>query len=590
MQNEAQRWVEHTLAVRTALLETLSTFQDAETGERGFALTGDSTFLKPFEDAARQLERRQTDLEGAVADNPTQSERANRLRDLGNEQLSALLARIRERKVGSDPFSTEALKANKRRMDEARGIVAEMLAEEERLLRSRNAKTRWAVLLTQGGGYLALMLAGLLGWANIRDRQRQVKDLRRANAALEEALIKAKEEGERREQLEGQLRQAQKMEAIGQLTGGIAHDFNNMLAIIAGCLNLLTRKISRGETDMAPLIDTAHECVDRTAKLTHSLLAFSRQQPLAPQVIDVNKLVANMSELILHTLGSGLKVETVLASGVWRTRADPNQLESALLNLAVNARDAMPDGGKLTIETGNASIDDEYVRQHVEVQAGQYVLIAVTDTGAGMPPEVAAKAFDPFFTTKGPGKGTGLGLSQVFGFVKQSGGHIKIYSEEGLGTTIKIYLPRQMSEAENALVHRSRIAHFASDGSLETVILLVEDEPRMRAIAEDMVKELGYSVLVAENATRALAIIEANPGIALLFTDIALPDMNGRSLAEEAVRRRPDLKVVFTTGFTRNAVIHNGVLDSGVNFLPKPFSIKQLGKMLSSVLHLEETL
>jgi signal transduction histidine kinase/ActR/RegA family two-component response regulator len=463
-----------------------------------------------------------------------------------------------------------------------------MVEEENRLLRKRSRDARWAVTATTAGGYIALLCAGLLGWANIRDRQRQVAELRSANVALEGALAKVKEEGERREQIEAQFRQAQKMEAVGQLTGGIAHDFNNMLAVIGGCLNILKRKIARGEGDMETLIDNANECVDRTAKLTHSLLAFSRQQPLAPEVVDVNKLVANMSELILRMLGSSLKVETVLASGLWRTRVDPNQLESALLNLAVNARDAMPDGGTLTIETGNASIDEEYAQHHVEVQAGQYVLVAATDSGTGMAPEVVAKAFDPFFTTKGPGKGTGLGLSQVFGFVKQSGGHIKIYSEIGHGTTIKIYLPRYVGEGENGFPSRQRIAQAPLRGSPETVILVVEDEARMRGVAVEMLAELGYGVLAAENATHALSLIDKRPNIALIFTDIVMPDMNGRALADEARRRRPGLPVIFTTGFTRNSVIHQGVLDAGVNFLAKPFSIEQLGKMIATVLLQQE--
>ncbi len=580
----AQRWVEHTLAVRTLLLETLSTLQDAETGQQGFALSGDEGFLGPFNATQQKMDPRFQELERTISDNPVQLEKLGRLRPVVKEELSALLEGVQARRDGKISASPEELKTNKRRMDEARSIIAEMVDEEDRLLRKRNADTRWAVIVTEAGGYIALLLAGLLGWANIRDRQRQVVELRTANVALEGALAKAKEESERRERLEGQLRQAQKMEAVGQLTGGIAHDFNNMLAVISGCLNILKRKIARGESDMQPLIDKANECVDRTARLTHSLLAFSRQQPLMPQVVEVNKLVANMSELILRTLGSSLKVETVLASGLWRTRIDPNQLESALLNLAVNARDAMPDGGKLTIETGNASIDEEYVRQHVEVQPGQYVLVAVTDSGTGMPPEVVAKAFDPFFTTKAPDKGTGLGLSQVFGFVKQSGGHIKIYSELGHGTTVKIYLPRYMGAGEASLSVPQTISEAPYRGSADVLMLVVEDEERMRGIAVEMVKELGYGVLAAESAAQALTLIDANPGIALLFTDVVMPDMNGRALAEEAIRRRPGLKVIFTTGFTRNAVIHQGVLDPGLNFLAKPFSIEQLGKMVATVL------
>ncbi len=246
----------------------------------------------------------------------------------------------------------------------------------------------------------------------------------------------------------------QKMEAIGQLTGGIAHDFNNMLAVVISAMNLIQRKLARGETEIGKFVESALDAAQRAANLTQRLLAFSRQQPLAPQLVDANRLLSGMSDLLLRTLGEQVAIETVLAGGLWKTNADPSQIENAILNLAVNARDAMPDGGKLTIETANCHLDDAYAARHSEVPAGQYVLIAVTDTGTGMPPEVAARAFDPFFTTKPVDKGTGLGLSQVFGFVRQSGGHVKIYSEVGQGTTVKIYLPRHFGEDERAAVCR----------------------------------------------------------------------------------------------------------------------------------------
>ncbi|WP_164479316.1 CHASE3 domain-containing protein [Methylocystis rosea] len=586
----AQTWVEHTLYVRTALLQTLSTLQDAETGQRGFLLTGDETFLEPFRNAERTIGERWATLERNVSDNEMQKQRLDRLRSVAAERLGSLRKRIQERQVAPDAPLTDGLKIGKRLMNEARSVIAEMLAEEERLLTTRNAEMRWTVTLTQIGVAGALLSAALLGWATLKDRQRQVAELQTANVALRIALKQAAEESEQRERVESQLRQAQKMQAVGQLTGGLAHDFNNMLAVIVGCLNLLKRKMARGEIDKDSLIDKAMECVDRAAALTHRLLAFSRQQPLAPQTVDANKLVGGMAEMIRRTLGESINVETVLASGVWRIHVDPNQLESAILNLAVNARDAMNDEGKVTIETSNAYIDDNYAREHAEVKEGQYVLVAVSDSGTGMPPEIIAKAFEPFFTTKGPGKGTGLGLSQVFGFVKQSGGHIKIYSEIGQGTTVKIYLPRFVGEGEVAGPRREpSAAGMAFRGSPQTLILVVEDEDRMRSVAVAMVQDLGYSVLAAASAVEALALINANPDIDLLFTDIVMPDMNGRALAEEALRRRPDLKIVFTTGFSRNAVIHNGVLDRGVNFLPKPFSIEQLAQKVSAVLGVMET-
>ncbi len=349
------------------------------------------------------------------------------------------------------------------------------------------------------------------------------------------------------------LRQAQKMEAVGQLTGGIAHDFNNMLAVVIGSLDLLGCRTGADDPRSRRYIDAATDGARRAALLTQRLLAFSRQQPLRPEAIELNKLVAGMSALLRGSLGSDIRLETVLAAGVWRTHADPNQLENVLLNLAVNARDAMPDGGRLTIETQNAHIDARYAAAHVGVPTGQYVLIAVSDTGSGMAEDVIARAFDPFFTTKEVGKGTGLGLSQVYGFVKQSGGHVAIYSEPGEGTTVKVYLPRLVGSEEDAPTDKA--ASELPLGSVQEVILVVEDEPAVRQFSVDALAELGYRVLEADGAAAALRLLGAHSEIELLFTDVVMPDVNGRKLADEARRRRPDLKVLFTTGYTRNAVV-----------------------------------
>jgi PAS domain S-box-containing protein len=387
-----------------------------------------------------------------------------------------------------------------------------------------------------------------------------------------------------RQDAEQRVRQLQKMEAIGHLSGGIAHDFNNMLAIVLGALSLLERRIAKGEGDLEKYVAMARDGATRAANLTKRLLAFSRQQALSPVAIDANKLIAGMSDLLARTLGSGIQLETVQGGGLWLIHVDTNQLESTILNLALNARDAMSDTGseasKLTIETGNYLLDESYARQHDDVPVGQYVMIAVTDTGSGMSPEIAARAFDPFFTTKGTGKGTGLGLSMVYGFVKQSGGHVKIYSEPGHGTTIKIYLPRFYGAEEAA---ESEGARTAAGGQGQT-ILVVEDEDHVRQLTSESLRELGYRVLAANGAANALRLLDANPEIALLFTDIVMPDMNGRKLADEALKRRPGLPIVFTTGFTRNAVVHNGVLDPGVNFLPKPFTLQQLAEKIREVL------
>jgi CheY-like chemotaxis protein len=321
--------------------------------------------------------------------------------------------------------------------------------------------------------------------------------------------------------------------------------------------------------------------------LTQQLLAFSRQQPLRPEPVEANRLVAGMSDLLRRTLGERVVVETVLAGGLWRTHADRNQLENALLNLAVNARDALPaEGGRLTIETANAHLDDRYAARHVGVPPGQYVLLAVTDTGSGMPAEVQARAFEPFFTTKEVGKGTGLGLSQVYGFVRQSGGHVKIYSEAGQGTTVRLYLPRFTGRGDGGAADGTAeaVADPAPAAERASTVLVVEDEEMMRRASADALAELGYRVLEADGSAAALRLLDAHPEVDLLFTDVVMPGVNGRKLADEALRRRPGLPVLFTTGYTRNAVVHNGALDPGVEMLAKPFTLQELGLKVRTLL------
>jgi PAS domain S-box-containing protein len=381
---------------------------------------------------------------------------------------------------------------------------------------------------------------------------------------------------------EEQLRQAQKMEAIGQLSGGIAHDFNNLLTVISGNLETLQRRLAeRTDGDLDRLVNSALHGASRAALLTHQLLAFSRRQALDPKSTSVNTLISHLSELLRRTLPESISIETVLAGGVWNTFVDTNQLENCLLNLAVNARDAMPDGGKLTIEAANVYLDEKYTAS-ADVKPGQYVGIFISDTGTGMTTEIAAKAFDPFFTTKEAGRGTGLGLSQVYGFVKQSGGHVKIYSEVGSGTTVKIYLPRLVAEGGTEESHPVTVA--VQRGRGET-LLLVEDDPNVRGFAIDLARELGYRVLDAPDAAVALRLLDRHPEIDLLFTDLGLPrGMNGRQLAEEARRRRPELKVLFTSGYARNAIVHHGRLDLGVQLLTKPFTYAGLAAKLRQVL------
>jgi signal transduction histidine kinase len=414
---------------------------------------------------------------------------------------------------------------------------------------------------------------GLLTYLALRQARREAE----ATAILSAANRKLLEEIQTRERAEEQVRQMQKMEAIGQLTGGIAHDFNNMLAVIVGNLGILRKRIERGETDVGRMVDAAEEGAQRAATLTKRLLAFARRQALIPQTIDIEKFVDGLSELLRRALSEAVEIETVLSPGLWPVRIDPGQLENAVLNLAINARDAMPDGGKLTITTTSTTFTESG-----RVAPGDYVEIAVTDTGRGMAPDVTAKAFEPFFTTKAAGSGTGLGLSQVYGFVRQSGGYVTIDSEIGRGTTVRMYFRRSL-EAPAAPGEEPRPALLPS-GRQDEIVLVVEDQETVLRMSVEALRHLGYTVLHADGADTAMRIFEANPHIALLFTDVVMPQTNGRQLAEEAKRLQPRLKVLFTTGFTPDVIVHDGLLDAGVHLLAKPFTMEQLAQRVRDVL------
>ncbi|WP_245303469.1 ATP-binding protein [Pseudorhodoplanes sinuspersici] len=405
------------------------------------------------------------------------------------------------------------------------------------------------------------------------------------------AYTKLRQEVVRRERTELALQQSQKMEAVGRLTGGIAHDFNNLLTAILGNVDLALRRLGDGDERLKRSLNSARQASERAASLVQRLLAFSRQHPLEVRAVDVNKLVQGMSELLRRTIGETITVESVLAGGLWKTAVDPNQLENALLNLAVNARDAMPGGGRLTIETANTYLDDAYVTANAsDVSSGQYILIAISDTGGGMSKEVIERAFEPFFTTKPSGSGTGLGLSMVYGFVKQSGGHIKIYSEAGEGTAIKLYLPRLMDENQVEPWVPTEPAAERKNGADDRPdqILLVEDDEEVNHFSSEVLREDGYHVISTHDAAAGLRLLDANPDIKLLFTDVVLPGgMNGRQLADEALRRRPNLRVLFTTGYTRNAIIHHGRLDADVDLLTKPFTSEALAKKVRQILDLD---
>jgi PAS domain S-box-containing protein len=377
---------------------------------------------------------------------------------------------------------------------------------------------------------------------------------------------------------EMQLRQAQKMEAIGQLTGGIAHDLNNLLTVILGNLER-AELLARDPVRLGQALAGAQRGADRAAALTSQLLAFARRQPLEPRVVDVGRLLTRLSDLLRRTLGEAIEIETVTAGGLWFAFCDPSQLESALVNLAVNARDAMHERGKLTLEASNASLDDDYAKTNVDAKSGQYVMLAVTDTGSGMAPDIVERAFEPFFTTKPEGKGTGLGLSQVFGFVKQSEGHVKIYSEPGQGTTVRIYVPRAPADATPGT---DRVPAAAPTGS-ET-ILVVEDDHDVRTAVIGMLGDLGYQVIEAADPEEALHLLQANK-VDLLFTDVVMPgSMTAQQMVEAALRLRPSIEVLFTSGYTQNAVIHHGRLDDGVHLISKPYKRDQLARKLRALL------
>ena len=377
-----------------------------------------------------------------------------------------------------------------------------------------------------------------------------------------------------------QLRQAQKMEAVGQLTGGVAHDFNNILTVITGTIEILEEGVA-DRPELAAIAKMIDDAAERGAELTSHLLAFSRRQPLRPRDTNVNALIMEVGRLLRPTLGGNIEIESMLDDNASSALIDPSQLTTSLLNLALNARDAMPDGGKLTFETTDSVLDDNYAGMNEEVGPGPYVMIAVSDNGPGIAPEIIDKVFEPFFTTKVLGKGTGLGLSMVYGFVKQSGGHIKIYSEVGHGTTIKMYLPRAAAAAQQFTdMAPAEPAH----GGYETV-LIVEDDALVRTYVIAQVRALGYRTLAATNAAEALALIDGDTPIDLLFTDIVMPGtMNGRQLADEARRRRPGLKVLFTSGYAENAIVHHGRLDPGVLLLAKPYHKQQLAQMIRAAL------
>lgn len=413
---------------------------------------------------------------------------------------------------------------------------------------------------------------------------RSEADLRDLNATLETRVSERTAELEKAEEV---LRQSQKMEAVGQLTGGLAHDFNNLLTVISGSLEIIEARVSQGRIkDIDRFVSAAQTASKRAAALTHRLLAFSRRQTLDPKPVAINQLVEGMDELIRRTVGPAIQLEFVGAGGAWMTLADPNQLENALLNLCINARDAMPDGGKLTVETANRWLDERTALER-DLPPGQYISLSVSDTGTGMPPDVIAKAFEPFFTTKPLGQGTGLGLSMIYGFARQSGGNVRIYSEIDRGTMVRIYLPRYYGEEIESEIIETRPIPRASKG--ETV-LLVDDEAAVRMLIKEVLDGLGYNAIEAVDGPTAMRVLRLDIPIDLLITDVGLPNgMNGRQIADAARVLRPQLKVIFITGYAENAAIGHGHLEPGFSMVTKPFAIDALAVKIKDILDGSET-
>ena len=572
---EETRWIEHTLEVKSVVSDYEAAISAAESGQRGFLMSGEESYLDPYNQALTELPKIRARLRALVSDSAEQVANVDALATETETRLKLLADNISSRRADNTAEVQASFQAHRgqavmltvlSRLKLLNDIERSKLAARRSAAEASAHTLKWVVAL----GVL-LLVASLGFW--ILSARRQERVLTETNVSLRESIEQA-------EAAAAQIRQMQKMEAIGQLTGGIAHDFNNMLAIIVGGIQLATRRIKNGEAGADQYLGTALEGAQRAASLVKRMLAFSKQQPLTPSVLDVNKLVAGMSELIDRALGETIKMETVLAGGLWRANVDPSQLENAILNLCVNARDAMPEGGHLTVETANSHLDETYCRAHPGVAAGQYVLLAVTDNGEGMSASTLQKAFDPFFSTKAAGKGTGLGLSQVYGFVKQSGGHIKIYSEPGHGTTVKVYLPRHFGEP----AAEANPVATPEPVKVQATILVVEDEPAVRSVTAAHLKDAGYTVIEASDGKTALEILSNGTRIDLLLTDIVMPGMNGRKLADAALKDRPNLRVLFMTGFTRNAVVHNGVVDQGVTLLTKPFTSDELCGVVQKLL------
>lgn len=682
----ARSWSEHSYEVIFTLKDLGMAIRNAETGQRGFLLTGKEDYLTPYREALDRVSLLQGDLQRLTADSSAEQDRLRTLSPLLQRKLEELAQTIELRRTVGLDAATRVVGSDVGRdyMRQIEAILAAMSADQQKLLGQRLDETerRGSVLrgLVVGGTLLAICVLVWAAWllnqawrqsSRMEAEQRLLairlktsleslsqgiavfnsdwlltnwnscfqellhlpQDLLHAGTAYrsfsgindkEGAPLLEKEEqirhggqGEgqtvtferrvadgrelevrrspmpdggfvltitdmtKRAHAEGVLREAQKMQAVGQLTGGIAHDFNNLLTVILGNLEIVHAKLT-GEGALQTRIERAIWGAQRGATLTNQLLAFARKQPLAPSPLDLSENVPSLIPLLQRTLGEHIDVRFVGSAGLWLAMADAAQLESAVLNLALNARDAMPGGGRLTIELANSVLDDDYARHHAEVTPGEYVMLAVSDTGHGMTPDVMARAIEPFFTTKADGNGTGLGLAMVFGFIKQSGGHLKIYSEPDEGTTVRLYLPRARAKDAG---RRRLTAPIELPGGTATV-LVVEDEAAVREISVAILRDLGYGVLEASDGDSGWRIFQENAEtIDLVLTDVVLPGkLRSRQMVEKIGKLRPEVRILYMSGYTENAIVHHGRLDEGVELISKPFKREQLAKRVAEMM------
>ena len=588
---DADVWVTHTFEVRQAAQGFMISTRDAESAVRSYLLSSDEKDLDAFEPSLADTATQLKTLATLTADNAVQQNRVQILDSLIQAKGEQLRKCVALAKSGDRDAALAVINSSDDRdqLDKIRAGVEEVLNSEQMLLHDRQARavqSRYVLAALIGVALLtAIILASVLAVST-----------RTALQGLLERTAELEQESRLRQEAEATLRQAQKMEAVGQLTGGIAHDFNNLLTIIIGNLDTVRRALAnagnpgnveelRGK--LTKPVESALKGANSAAQLTQRLLAFSRRQALEPARVDLNRLVADVLEILRRSLGENISIETVLGAGLWPTFVDAPQVENAVLNLALNAKDAMPEGGCLTIETANVYLDDAYVRRFGDIEAGQYVLLCVSDTGAGIPNDVLDRVFEPFFTTKPQGEGSGLGLAMVHGFVKQSGGHVRVYSEPDQGTTVKIYLPRFIGAEEVSAVPAGKAAKVspAPRAVKGETILVVEDSEGVRRYAKEALEDLGYRVIEAGNAGDGLEQLANHQRIDLLFTDVVLPGAaNGRVLATKARDRYPNLPVLYTTGYTRNAIVHQGRLDPDVQLLNKPYTQQDLARKVREML------